>query len=271
MKAIIEKPSCLTGKAQDETKIPIINAPKLTAISATGPGFDKNNCDKVHGPRQTRKIRPTRRSVSGVFSFRGEESVPFESTLERDFLIRKEFSPVVLKVIPQPVRIPFKALTGGTYTYTPDFLVYYRTGDYPWGEGLNPLLVEVKPRSEVRAHWPEMKPKYRAALHYAREQGWDFRIHDESRIRDQVFQNIMFLQRYRRMCFAPEETKWILDNLGDMKQAPFHYLVGRHFCGRADTAVGISHVWNMLATGLLDCDMTSPLTNNTVLWVRQND
>lgn len=50
-----------------------------------------DKCDFVQ-PTQTRKIRPTRRSVSGVYSFRGQTAIPFESTLERDFLIRKEFA-----------------------------------------------------------------------------------------------------------------------------------------------------------------------------------
>lgn len=229
--------------------------------------MNKNSCDVVKIPSQVRKIRPTRRSVSGIFSFRSEESIPFESTLERDFLIRKEFSRIVLQVIPQPVQIPFTAGNGRAYTYTPDFLVYYRAEDYPWGGGLKPTLVEVKPRGELQKRWPEMKPKFRTALHYAREQGWSFQIHDESRIRDQVFQNIMFLQRYKRMRFSPEETQWILSNLREMGQAPFHYIVSRHFCGTSDTAVGISHVWYLLATGQLECDMTIALDQHTVVWI----
>lgn len=232
--------------------------------------MNRIKCDAVQTPRQTRKIRPTRRSVSGIFSFRAQQSIPFESTLERDFLIRKEFSRIVLEIIPQPVQIPFTALNGRAYTYTPDFLVYYRAEDYPWGEGMRPLLIEVKPREELQENWRDMKPKFKAALRYARLQGWDFRIQDESRIRDQMFQNIMFLQRYKRMQFPTEETRWILANLGEMGQAPFQYLVGRHFCGIADAAVGVSHLWHMLATGLLECDMTLPLANTTVLWVPRN-
>lgn len=43
-----------------------------------------NSCDEVQ-PRQMRKIKPTRRSVSGVYAFRGSSRVEYESTLERDF------------------------------------------------------------------------------------------------------------------------------------------------------------------------------------------
>lgn len=228
--------------------------------------MDRNSCDATSSPSQTRPIKPTRRSVSGIFPFRGEQSIPFESTLERDFLIRRAFSPLVIDIIPQPVQIPFVSRNGRSCLYTPDYLVYYRSDHHPWGEGPCPLLVEVKPRQELRKHWYDMKPKFVAAYRYAREQGWSFRIHDESRIRDHVFQNILFLQRYKRMEFAPEDTTWILKNLQDMGQAPFHYLVGRHFSGITDTAIGISHIWHMLAIGLLECDMSRPLNNNTVLW-----
>ena len=51
-----------------------------------------NSCDKVQ-VRQVRKIGPTRRSVSGSYQFRGKEAIQYESTLERDFLIRHEFFP----------------------------------------------------------------------------------------------------------------------------------------------------------------------------------
>lgn len=226
-----------------------------------------NSCDMITHPTQTRKIKPTRRSVSGVLAFRGEVSIPFESTLERDFILRKEFCRLVLDVIPQPVQIPFTTDDGRSYIYTPDFLVYYRSDDYPWGRGPKPLLVEVKPRSEIRENWSKMRAKFRAALRFAKGQGWDFRIHDESRIRDQVLDNIRYLGRYKRMEFEHEDTNQIISTLQLMGQAPFHYLVARHFVGFRDVAVGISHIWHLLATNQIECDMTLPLTNDTVVWV----
>ena len=57
-----------------------------------------NSCDKII-PSQMRKIKPTRRSLSGTYAFRGETGIQFESSLERDFLIRTEFSMCVLTVV----------------------------------------------------------------------------------------------------------------------------------------------------------------------------
>lgn len=228
--------------------------------------MNTNNCDKVQIPHQTRRIKPTRRSVSGSFAFRKQTAIPFESTLERDFLIRKSFSPLVVDIIPQPVQLEYTANNGRTYRYTPDFLVYFRSVNYANELELKPLLVEVKYRDELREKWQDLHPKFKAALRYAKEQGWDFRIYDETRIRDQVLTNIVSLKRYKNMAFPPEETAAILNHLTIVGQAPFSQLVASQFAGKWDTATGIAHVWHLVTIGLIECDMTIPLSNNTVVW-----
>jgi hypothetical protein len=229
----------------------------------------KNSCDAAT-PRQIRKIGPTRRSVSGIYSFRGETPIQFESTLERDFIIRKEFSLAILDVIPQPCQIPFKGEDGKSYAYTPDFLVYYRLGNSEYGDYPKPVLIEVKPRNEWRTHWRKWLPKWKAAWRHAKEQGWEFHIHDESRIRDQTLKNIMFLGLYKRMHFPAEESRWIVENIRQMGSAPFHYIIARHFMGIYKTE-GIAHIWHLLATRQLDCDITRPLNDFTDLWVPSDE
>ncbi|PKN16979.1 MAG: heteromeric transposase endonuclease subunit TnsA [Deltaproteobacteria bacterium HGW-Deltaproteobacteria-6] len=225
----------------------------------------RNSCNSVKIIKQTRKIGPTRRSVSGIYVFRGETSIPFESTLERDFIIRKEFSLSVLDIIPQPVNIPYKIKNGRNSAYTPDFLVYYRLEDSDYENYPKPLLIEVKPEKEWRKHWREWLPKWKAAFSYAQEQGWAFHIHDESRIRDQAFENIKFLERYKRMQFPIEESRWVIENVKEMGMAPFHYIISRHFMG-IYKAEGIAHIWHLLATRQLTCDISRPLNDFTELW-----
>jgi hypothetical protein len=225
-----------------------------------------NKCDKIQSPRQMRPIGTTRRSVSGIYAFRGETAIPFESTLERDFIIRKEFSLSVLEIIPQPVQIPFVARNGQSYIYTPDFLVYYRLGNMVYGEYPKPILVEVKPQAEWKQHWREWLPKWKAAYRYAKEQGWEFHIHDESRIRDQALQNIRFLDRYKRTQFPIEETQCVIESVRQMGGAPFHYVLAKHFMG-IYKAEGVAHIWHLLATRKLDCDISLPLNDFTELWV----
>ncbi len=224
-----------------------------------------NRCDPTT-VRQTRRIAPTRRSVSGVYMFRRETPIPFESTLERDFLIRAEFMRDVLDVTCQPVRIPFIDPLGRPNFYTPDFLVHYRLGDRCFDDYPRPLLVEVKPLEAWRAKWRIWAGKWKTARKFARSQGWQFRIYDESRIRDQAFRNIRFLERFQRMQFVAEESQWIVNNLRDMGSTPFHYLLSRHFMG-AFRANGVAHLWHLLAIREIDCDMSRPLSDKTELWV----
>ena len=226
-----------------------------------------NSCDSVQTRvKQVRKIGTTRRSVSGVYAFRGETAIQFESTLERDFLIRYEFFYRVLDIVPQPVQIPFVAANGRHYTYTPDFLVYFRMMDESPSDYPKPLLVEVKPEKEWRQHWREWLPKWKAARRYAIEQGWEFRIFDESRIRDQMLENIRFLERYKRMILPEVESREVLASVAEMGSTSLDYLVARHFMGIYQ-ATGIAHIWHLLATQQLACAMDVPLTNGTMFWI----
>lgn len=222
--------------------------------------------DAVEVRRQMRQIGPTYRSVSGRMPVKGE-SVPYESTLERDFLLRRTLLPIIQQIIAQPIQIPFTGGNGRAYLYTPDFLVYYRSETYSWADGPRPLLVEVKPRQVLRDKWPLLKPKFKAALRYATEQGWDFSIHDEGRIRDQMLDNTNFLARYRRMAFEPTESKWICNYLQLRGEISVDHLLASLFMSFQERAVGMAHLWHLVATGAVECDLTLPLCSDTSVWV----
>jgi len=203
----------------------------------------------VNQVKQVRKIRPTRRSVSGVYMLRGKTAIPYESTLERDFLIKLEHDRHVLNVTPQPCQLTFKANNGQNYPYTPDFHISY-SNQRPW-------LVEVKPESEWRAHWREWLPKWKAAWRYASERGWVFHIQDETRIRDQTLANLNWLERYTRMQPAVMQTS----NL--MAKVVAQGCLQAGAVAPSDQA----YLWHLLSVGRLDCDMTKPLSGETLLWI----
>lgn len=220
---------------------------------------------------QTRKIGPTRRSVSGVYMFRCESALEFESTLERDFLVRKEFSLAVLDVVPQPCQIQYRDQgTGRRRFYTPDYLVYFRLGSRHYEDYPKPLLVEVKPKAEWYKHWRRWLPKWKAAYRYAKDKGWMFHIHDETRIRDQALVNIKFLARFLRMAFPTEESQIVLETVRQMGSATLDYLLARHFMG-IYRAEGIANIWHLLAARTLDCDISRPLNNFTEVWVPSDE
>ncbi len=227
---------------------------------------EQNSCDKLpDSPSQVRKIKPTRRSVSGQYAFRGQSGIAFESTLERDFLIRCEFQASVLDVIAQPVEVPFLDRDGREFTYTPDFLVYYRLGSRSHIEYPKPLLVEVKPEAEWRKHWRKWLPKWKAARRYAHSQGWYFRIFDENRIRDDAYTGIRFLERYGRMNFEQADKDQIIECVSAMGSCSVDYLLSRYFPGIYRES-GLALIWHLVAIRQLDCDISRPLSTSTELW-----
>nr|WP_273805714.1 MULTISPECIES: TnsA endonuclease N-terminal domain-containing protein [unclassified Pseudomonas] len=222
-----------------------------------------NSCDQ---PKQVRRIKPTRRSVSGFLPFRDVGGVPFESLLERDFLKRMRFSHRVQSVVAQPVAVPFRDSLGRAQTYTPDYLVYYHQGEADFSAYIKPMLVEVKPAYEWREHWRDWMGKWKAARHYARQEGWTFSIYDESRIRGLPLENIVFLERFERMAFDQEDIEMVLGTLTEMDVAPVHYLLARHFKGIYRER-GVAMLWHLIATRRVECDITEPLDQYLELWV----
>lgn len=192
--------------------------------------------------------------------------MPYESTLERDFVIRQEFSLCVADIVSQPCVFPFTTRTGRGATYTPDYLVVYRSDSSPLSYQRRPMLVEVKPAEEWRQHWREWLPKWKAARRYAASQGWTFRIMDESRIRTQALANIQFLRRYRNNVYPSQESDWIVASVREIGSATFDYLLAKHFPG-IYAAEGVGHLWSLLASRRLECDICSPLNGDTELWV----
>ena len=189
-------------------------------------------------------------SVSGNFSFRGENTIWYESTLERDFIKKLEFNDSVSDVVSQPVAIPYVTKNGNQSTYTPDFLVQFCSANcdgfanYP-----KPILAEIKPRDFLIRDRNKLKVKFKAAWAYASEQGWQFKIYDESRIRDQFLKNIDFISR--------------------LGHCPINLLPAHIFKSDHNILMSISLSWHLVARKIFSCDMTQPLNQSTVIWVNE--
>ncbi|WP_046064451.1 TnsA endonuclease N-terminal domain-containing protein [Pseudomonas ogarae] len=222
--------------------------------------MDINSCNQ---PKFSvaRRIKSTTRSLSGVFAFRGQ-GVAFESMLERDFLSRMDFRKDVLTVISQPVQLDFVARSGRTYTFTPDYLVHFHSSSH-----LRPMLVEVKPQENWRENWRELLPKWKAGWRYAKERGWRFHIYDESRIRGQSLKNIQYLERFRNADYADQDLDAIIRTVAFKGIVSVEYLVALHFQGAE--ALGKSHIFHLIATRQLDCDISGPLRDSLEVTVAE--
>jgi len=215
-----------------------------------------------------RKIGYTYGSISGVYSFRKEKSIAFESTLERDLLTILEFNESVSDVIEQPITIEYTNKNGRETTYTPDFLVYFRQ---PKAALMNsvykPLLIEVKPRNIIKKKFKELKPKFKIATKYAHQNDMVFKIYDEGRIRGQYFKNISFLKRYKNLQYDADEEKRILNYIDLVGHTKVDHLLEYLYVTDNQKGVALGQIWHLLANKKIICFFDEPFNQKTIIWL----
>lgn len=211
-----------------------------------------------------REIPRNRRSLTGLVSVHADEpQVPFESSLERDFVLLSEPDSRVQKIEAQPVRIPYKDENMVRF-YTPDFLVLFHPAA-AIGETLRPRLVEVKYTADLRANWADYVPKFRAAHRYAKARGWAFLIRTERHIRNDELRNRTFLKSYRYSEVPFHDQRLVLDALYEKGAANPQTLIeamGEDFSRRAYL---LHVVWYLVANGFIGADLGKPLTMSSTL------
>lgn len=203
-----------------------------------------------------RRIGPGRRSNTGRAVVHGE-SVPFESTLERDLLLILDFDPAVARVRAQPLRIHWADRAGRRRRYTPDFLVEHRAAP--------PLLCEVKHRADFWAEWPAAKPRYRAARLHARRHGMRFSVLTEVEIRGPYLDNVAFLRPYagRSRDRAAEEA--LLHTLAALGEATPQALLAAAYAADENRWAAIPSLWRLVAARAVEADLSVPLTMRSPL------
>lgn len=210
--------------------------------------------------QSVRKIGPTRRSVSGYYSFRGEASIAYESSLERDFIMLHEFDDNVVEIISQPVLIPF-VLNGYNYQYHPDYLVLFQNCTK------SGMLVEVKPENEWRKHWRTWRTKWKAAARWAKERNFLFHIYDESRIRGLELQNIKTLHSFKRAAFNGQEIQQACDYIRCSGMISVADYLGQFPIEQHNRQSQL--LWQLLAKRKLITDLSLPLDKSSMIEVSQ--
>jgi len=207
---------------------------------------------------KNRKIGYTYGSVSGRYSFRSEKTIAFESHLEKDLLTLLEYNDSVLDVIEQPITLEYINANGRRTTYTPDFLVYFKSlpahsvsNPYP-----SPMLIEVKPEEKLRKKFDELKPKFKVAMKYAMENGYIFKIYHEKRIRGQELKNINFISRHKNLIYDRDEEERILSHLKAVGHTTVDHLLAYLYITDVQKGIALGQTWHLLANKKIACDMS---------------
>lgn len=218
----------------------------------------RNRCQIIM--KQVRKIKPTRMSVSGRVPYKGN-SVPYESTLERDLIIVHAFREDVEDIVAQPITIPF-VKNGITYKYTPDFFIKFT-------EDINRpnIIIEVKPYDLWRANWRDWSDKWKTMQRYCKDNGYIFRIYDESRIRNLALSNINLLMKFKNFAIEKEDQKAVLEQVRLMGTTTIDYLLTRFYTGAVLRNHGLRVIYHLLATKQLKFDLFIKINDLTEVWV----
>jgi hypothetical protein len=188
--------------------------------------------------------------------------VAFESTLERDLFILLNWNSRVDSFLSQPVTIDYDDGTKKR-KYTPDVLIRYANKNRP------PLLVEVKHRKDLKKDWAELKPKFRAAIHYAKQHGMRFKIMTEVEIRTQLLKNIIFLEPFSKFERVEHDdvSLRITDTMAVLRQSTPRDLISSLMYSEENQAKALRWVWRFIYDGRLETDLTRPLTMNSPIWL----
>ena len=208
------------------------------------------------------------RNLTGLVpNSRTQAMTAFESTLERDFLLLLDFDPDVAFYEEQPLTITYYDETGRRRTYTPDVLVRYRTACVEVGRS-KAHLCEVKYRDDLRQHWTDYRPKFRAAQRYARQQGWRFRVVTERHVRTPSLANVKFLGPYRMMHVDDAHQAQLLRALrgeGDGSGKSLAPLSA----DRWRQAQLLPTLWQLIARRQVGADFAQPLTMRSQIWLKE--
>jgi len=209
-----------------------------------------------------RRVPKNYRNVTGIMASRKAAApADFESTLERDFLTLLEFSPQVRAFDVQPVTVTWRE-AGRERRYTPDVLVHYESGSQP-------ELYEVKYRQDLWENWKVLRPKIRAGVHFAKAQGWRFRLATEVEIRTPYLENAKFLLAFARLKFPPESCAQLLLGLRELRETSPAGLLLAICRDETNRALMTPALWHLLGTFRIGTDLHRPLTMDSRIWSKE--
>ncbi|MCG7535803.1 TnsA endonuclease N-terminal domain-containing protein [Pseudoalteromonas sp. OOF1S-7] len=172
-----------------------------------------------------------------------------ESSLERDFILLLEHNGDVVTYEEQPLTIKYGALK-----YTPDVLVQYSDGSR--------VLFEIKYRNELEKNWEKLKPKFKAAIKYGKQNGIKFKIMTDVEIRTPYLKNLEFLSHFNRTVSPVESSmsETLLSTLGLLGTSTPRELLVACFSNKMQQAEAAPVLWRLIFNKNILTNLDLPLS-----------
>ena len=205
------------------------------------------------GEERVRRIPLSRRSHIIGFQPLRTGAAEHESALERDFITLSIFLDPAAVITAQPITITFQ-VGAVTKRYTPDYSV-------AWSGGKREI-VEVKYLSDLRANRERFKERFAAMEGWARARGATFRVATEREIRVCALENAKRLLPLRTAAFDPDIAQSVLSAVRGLVAPTFTNVMSAVPAERPSV---LATLWCLLARGVLDVDLSLPITPSSVI------
>lgn len=211
-----------------------------------------------------RKIPKNYSNVTGIAAHsKSEGQAMFESTLERDFLMLLEFDNNVERFEVQPIKLEWQNDLGKFRSYTPDVLVYYKQSKH------KPTLFEVKYRDDINKNWSKLKPKFKAAIRFCKENNWKFKLITEVEIKTAYLESVKFLLPFVRQGASSEDDMMILDDkIIQLGTTTPKELVSSIYSDDWNQARLLPTLWYLIGSRQIQIDLNSKITMSSNIWKR---
>lgn len=208
----------------------------------------------------------SRRALTGRVSIEGAGRAGFESSLERDWLICLDFDPAVVVVREQPFSIFYES-DARQLRYTPDVLAQYRLS----GLELRTVVYEVKPLAELRADFAKYRTRFKKAIAFCRERGWQFKIVTEKQIRTAYLENAKFLRKYRGMPVQVLYRDQLLYSMRALGPTTPQALLALAYTYHEKRMAALTELWRMVANREIRTPLDASLTMHSPIWLGEKD
>lgn len=248
---------------QDKGRIHSLVASTLNPASNWYQKVGDEFLKKFSDMEQAREITRSYRSISGLLNWKSEfseNSIQFESSLERDFTLLALYSPNVERIRSQPLNIIYSNQFYERRSYTPDFEIITKT--HPQKKH----LVEVKYSDEIKLKHDEYTAKFKTIAEWCHNNGYTFHIVTDETIRSTRLNNIKLLMRYSLSKHQQFNDANKFEEICSVLPCSIKNILDKFSTTREEKAELQYHIWELLASWHLGIDIDTPVTTNSVIY-----
>jgi hypothetical protein len=129
------------------------------------------------------------------------------------------------------------------------------------------VIYEIKYRDDLKENWSEYKPKFRAAIRFAKANDMRFKLVTEIEIRTNKMENARFLLPFLNKGLDETHEVLLLEQLEQLRECSVEDLLVSIFHDKWARAELIPSLWYLVGCRRIATDLNLPLTMDSRIWL----